>query len=275
MRWEGVRGLSGAVAAFLLLRVAAQSVEIESADRTLLVVVSVAVFMFLQLAIVRAASALRVRRSTMAWLIPTSAAAVVGLVFLGAVRMPHILTVAVWALRDLGLICFAVSLGYTISPMIREPGILLPVAVFSAIVDFWSVNFGPLAVLLESKQEVVEAAAVQIPAVGVAAPISMIGVGDYVFLTLFFAVLHRFGMNVSGTFRLGFVLLTITMLLVLFVPGMEAVPALVPIAAAVVAANGRYLRLKRNELVYVVAVGTVLVAVLALSVLLTNRGRTG
>lgn len=271
MRLQSARGLIAVVAVYMLFRVAAQTVAVPWVSPVVLVLGSVALFMFLQLAIVRYAAGLDVSTRITGWLIPASVVLVVGLMFLGATKLPQFLLLVVWALRDLALILFAVSFGYTISGIIREPNILLPVAIFAAIVDSWSVNFGPLAILLASRPEVVEAAAVQVPAVGFDAPVSMIGVGDFVFLALFFAVMYRFRMNVAGAFWLGFALLTVTMFLVIFVPWLSAVPALVPIAIAVVGANTGHLKLRRSEVLSVAIVGVLLVAVLTLSVILTLR----
>ncbi len=273
MRLESARGVIAVVAAYVILRVAAQTVAIRTAHPALLILLSVAVFMLLQLAIIRGASGLQIRPRVTGWLIPVFAAAVVGFMVLGAVRMPLILAVLVASMRDIALMFFAVSLGYTLSVIVREPNILLPVAIFAAIVDFWSVNFGPLAILLARKPEVVAAAAVQVPAMGQPMPVSMIGVGDFVFLALFFGVMYRFRMNVAGAFWLGYVLLTVTMFLVIRVEALGAVPALVPIAIAVIGANTKHIKLKGGEILSTIIVGVVLVAFLILSVVLMSRGK--
>jgi hypothetical protein len=258
---------------YLLFRVAAQTITIRSVHPAILILVSVALFMLLQLAIIRAASGLQLAPKVTGWLIPVFAAAVVGFMVLGTVKMPHVMAVLVASMRDTALIFFAVSLGYTLSVIVREPSLLLPVAVFAAIVDFWSVNYGPLAILLATRPQVVEAAAVQVPVLGRAMPVSRIGVGDFVFLALFFGVMYRFRMNVIGAFWLGFVLLTATMIMVIRVPAFGAVPALVPIAIAVIAANTKHLKLKREEVCSTLIVGIVLVAFLILSVVLMNKGK--
>ncbi len=272
MRLNSARGVIMAAVVYLLFRIGAQVVPVRIARQELLILLSVALFMLLQLAIIRGASGLRVSPKVTGWLIPAFALVVVGLSLVsGAVKMPLLPSVAVSALRDLGLMFFAVSLGYTVSVIVREPNVLLPVAIFAAIVDFWSVNFGPLAILLATRPEVVEAAAVQVPAVGHAVPVSMIGVGDFVFLALFFAVMYRYGMNIVGAFWLGYALLTATMIAVIRVPWLNAVPALVPIAIAVVGANTRHFKLKRGEILSIILVGVILLAFLILSVVMLLR----
>lgn len=273
MRLESARGVIATVALYLLFRVGAQTIAIRSVHPALLILLSVALFMLLQLAIIRAASGLQIAPKVTGWLIPVFAVAVVALMVLGAAKMPLVVAVLVASMRDIALIFFAVSLGYTLSVIVREPNILLPVAIFAAIVDFWSVNFGPLAILLATRPQVVEAAAVQVPALGQAMPVSMIGVGDFVFLALFFGVMYRFRMNVIGAFWMGYALLTVTMFLVIAAPGFGAVPALVPIAIAVIGANAKHFKLKRGEVLSMLLVGIILLAFLILSVVLMSRGK--
>lgn len=274
MRLNSARYVLTAAALYVLLRTGAQTVSIRGGPPVLLVLVSIALSMLLQLAIIRGATGLPVRPGVAGWLILAFAMVVAGLtVLLGTVKMPVVTAVAVWALRDLALILFAVSLGSALSVVVREPNILLPVAIVAAVVDFWSVNYGPLGMLLATKPEVVEAAAVQVPVVGHVMPIGMIGVGDFVFLALYFAVMSRYRMNVAGAFWWGFVLLTATMFAVIRVEWLSAVPALVPIAVAVIVSNTKHFKLKRDEVVSTVVVGVILIGFLILSILLAHPGR--
>ena len=65
-------------------------------------------------------------------------------------------------------------------------------------------------------------------------------------MAFFFAVVLRLNLNVRGTFWWMYGLLTATMLLVLSLVGFS-VAALIPMGLAVLIANGRYFRLKREE----------------------------
>ena len=157
---------------------------------------------------------------------------------------------------------FAGLLGYTISFIVREKNILLPAAIFAALVDYWNVSWGPLSHILVDKPSVVAAAAVSMPAVSAGMPGMIIGMGDFVFLSLFFGVLYRFRMNVKGTFWLGYGLLTASMLAVMYFG--SAFPALIPMSLAVVAANAKLFKLKREEQLAMVYVGALLLAALIL-----------
>ena len=269
VRLHGARSVLIAAALYLLMRLCAQIAPIRGEPGASVILLSVALFMLIQMAIVRAASGLPFRQRALWTLAVVFALLVVGLsLLLAGVKMPAVPWVLVSALRDLALILFAVSLGSAVSVVIREVNVLLPVAIFAAVVDFWSVNYGPLGTLLATKPRVVVAAAVQVPVVGRAMPISMIGVGDFVFLALYFAVMHRFRMNTAGAFWCGFFLLTATMFAVIRVEWLNTVPALVPIGVALIAANVKHFRLKREEVVSTLIVGLGLLVLMALWVVL-------
>jgi hypothetical protein len=163
--------------------------------------------------------------------------------------------------RDLSIIVLAGSVGYGISFIIREPGILLPVGLCAAIVDFWGVNWGPVNHVLTKAPKVVNAVSVAVPTPVPGLPSTTIGPGDFVFLALFFGVLYKFRMNVKGTFWLGYALLVLSMFAVLIF-GLP-IPALVPMGIAVILANIKKFKLSREEML-----STAIVAVF-LSVLLT------
>ena len=91
----------------------------------------------------------------------------------------------------------------------------------------------------------------------------MIGMGDFIFLALFFSVLFRLGMNVKGSFWLGYVLLTASMYVVVVFGG--ALPALLPMGIAVIGANRRHFHLKRDEQLAMIYVGAILLAFLVVS----------
>ncbi|MHB0912371.1 MAG: hypothetical protein ACYC2Y_02855 [Armatimonadota bacterium] len=215
--------------------------------------------MLLQLAVVASISGLGMRLRGALLLLAAS-----GLVF-GAAFAVRGGWVA--GLRDLSLLSGAASLGYIISFLIREPNILAPVAICAALVDWWNVSLGPLGRLVATRPEVVEKVAVQMPAAGV--PL-MMGMGDVIFLAIFFSVLFRFRMNVKGAFWLGFVLLVLSMFAVM-IPSVGALPALVPIGIAVLATNAKYFKLNREEQLATLYVGLLLLALLAASYLV-HRG---
>lgn len=225
-------------------------------------IASVAILMLVQLAFAVSIVSLRMKvaRSALAALV--SAALFVGIILLmkGELRAPMAAVIALAGIQQLLLMAFAAFLGCTISFVVREPNILLPAMIFAALVDYWNVAVGPLVTIVEKKPAIVEAASVHMPSLVDGVPAMMMGLGDFVFLALFFGVLFRFSMNVTGAFWAGYGFLTVSMLAVMKLGG--ALPALVPMALAIAGTNARHFKLRREELLATVYVGVLLAAVL-------------
>ena len=159
--------------------------------------------------------------------------------------------------------------GILLSRIVREANVLLPVALVAMPIDYLGamtpIGFTQNAVA--HNPGLVRALSVPVPAVGGGAhhhgalhPIGFIGPGDALFMAFFFAVALRLNLNVRGTFWWMYGLLTATMLLVLFTE--VNVAALVPMGLAVLIANGRAFKLKREEVFATVyATGLILVLV--------------
>ena len=144
-------------------------------------------------------------------------------------------------------------LGILLSRIIREPNVLLPVALIAMPIDYLGAmtSIGFTNQIVHQHPSVVPAISIPVPAVGAAHhgglhPIGFIGPGDALFMAFFFAVVLRLNMNVRGTFWWMYGLLTLTMLIVLSPFGFN-IAALVPMGLAVLIANFRYFKLKREE----------------------------
>ncbi len=144
--------------------------------------------------------------------------------------------------------------GILLSRIVREANVLLPVALVAMPIDYIGamtpIGFTQNAVA--NNPGLVQALSVPVPGVGGGAahhgalhPIAFIGPGDALFMAFFFAVVLRLSLNRRGTFRWMYGLLTATMLLVLFT-GVN-IAALIPMGLAVLIANGRFFKLKREE----------------------------
>lgn len=234
-----------------------------------LAIISIACVLLAQLGFIVSIAGLRMRPGKAASVALPSAIVVALVIFLQVkfkLHGPSLLGLSV--LRDLSMTALAASLGCMVSRIIREPNILLPVAVCAGIVDLWNVLVGPLGHLIEKHPEIVQKASVHIPTATLAGiPSVSMGMGDIVFLALFFGVLYRFSMNVRGTFWLGYALL-----MAAFVMSFKwSIPALVPIGAAVIIANVRHFKLKREELVATLIVAALLLGLLIVSACLMLR----
>ncbi len=261
------------IAVFLIVRTLlaiAKPGHLNNAQATWLTFGIVLVMMLLQLGLVQSVVRIGLRPKQSALWALLCAVAFVGMFFLLAYAMRavkgygHLEVVSLLiGIHQLSLMLLAVFLGITVSYIIREPNTLLPVAIVAAAVDFWNVYVGPLGHIVATKPGVVHAVTIQMPAPVPGMPIPMIGMGDFVFLAMYFSVVCRFGLNIRGTFWWGYVLLTLTMLAVLGPLG--GVPALVPMAFAVIIPNIRHIHLKRDELLATIGIGVVVLILLGAS----------
>lgn len=220
----------------------------------LLVAVPTAAFMAVQIGIIYFFAGFRFDWKQSLLLLIASLFAIKGLadlgVYHGSLKLPITLLV----------ILAASSLGYAVSLAIRDKNLLLPVVMFAACIDFWTVNFGPVHTMLNRAPDVAAAVSVPIPQAGnpslSLAP--MIGPGDFIFMALVFAVVHRFGMNAKRNYKFVLAMMTLGMLAVLFISLLPYLPALMVLAVAVIAGNWREFKLSREEKISTAIVGVLL-----------------
>ncbi|MHB9037104.1 MAG: hypothetical protein ACYC64_10570 [Armatimonadota bacterium] len=155
----------------------------------------------------------------------------------------------------------AISLGYLVSLRVKDKNLLLPVVMFAAYIDFWTVTRGPVSHVIQNAPEIVQAVSTPIPHAGAGAfmPATMIGPGDFIFMGLVFAVVHRFGMRPARNYWIVFAAMSLGMLAVAF-GLLSALPALTVLAIAVVTANWREFKLSREEKISTAVVGVLLLA---------------
>ena len=158
-------------------------------------------------------------------------------------------------LRGLTITLSCAFFGILLSRIIREPNVLLPVALIAMPIDYLGAmtSIGFTQNVVTQNPRLVKALSVPVPAVGSSPQhhgalhaVGFIGPGDALFMAFFFAVVLRLSMNVRGTFWWMYGLLTLTMLIVLSPLGFN-IAALVPMGLAVLLANFRYFNLKREE----------------------------
>ena len=224
-------------------------------------ILSTAVFMLLQLWLTQAIVNLRPRPLACVLLTMLFAALFLASLFLiyphrswsAAVNVP--LFILTPLLRGLSITLSCAFFGILLSRIIREPNVLLPVALVAMPIDYLGAmtSIGFTQNVVTQNPHLVQALSVPVPAVGGSTQhhgalhaIGFIGPGDALFMAFFFAVVLRLNMNVRGTFWWMYGLLTVTMFIVL--SGLSFnIAALVPMGFAVLIANFRYFKLKREE----------------------------
>ncbi len=214
---------------------------------------STAAFMLLQLWLAWAIAAARPRPLVSGVLAVLCAATWIFLLLMPASRVPHPPFFIPFG-QSLAVAFGCTFLGILLSPIIREPNVLLPVALVAMPVDYLGAMtaIGFTQNIVAKHPEVVRHVSVVVPGVGSAShhnglhPLGFIGPGDILFVAFFFAVILRLDLNLRGTFWWTCGLLTATMLFVLSPWGFN-IAALVPMGLAVLIANFRYFKLKREE----------------------------
>lgn len=236
-----------------------------------LLVAPTSVFMLLQLWVAQSVVALQWRLA-LAWL--GAAASVVlwfaVLVFVHPVRgmsANEFQDILLFKSTGLGLfLTLALAfLGILLSRIVREPNVLLPVALIAMPIDYVGAmtSVGFTHAVEQHAPTVVSNVSVPVPTIGGmhsalgVHPLAFIGPGDGLFIAFFFAAVQTMGLNRRGTFWWMYALLTIAMLIVL-IWGFP-IAALVPMGLAVIIANVRFFHFKRSE---VFAMGYAIVFVL-------------
>lgn len=154
--------------------------------------------------------------------------------------------------ENLFLMVTAILLGYSFSFMIKEAELLLPVTLVAGMVDYWGVYYGTTHQVLKKAPHIVSKLSSQMPSLGGVGPVLTIGFGDFFFLTLFLSCLHRFNLNIAQTFNAFLLWLALSLFLVLFLD--IPVPALVPMAIAMLTVNPELRRLTPQEKIATVVV---------------------
>lgn len=174
-----------------------------------------------------------------------------------------------------GILLIACSIGYLVSLRIRDKNLLLPVVMFAACIDFWTVTVGPVNTMMKKMPEIVSAVSTPIPQAGTGAfiPAVMMGIGDPLLIAVVFAAIHRLGMNGRRNYWFVCAIMTAAMLSVRL-DWLPYLPALTALAVAVVAANWREFKLSREEKVSTAIVAAVLLASIPLVWSLTAPKRS-
>lgn len=212
--------------------------------------VSLVPLTLLQLLMVRYLSAWRGPLPARLGLMVGSAAVWGALLMLGgAVKGPPgmFLDLVLGPWSNLSLIAAMVLLGTFISLAIKDAPLMLPVLLVGGLVDYWGVYFGTTHHFVKNAPEIVERVSAKVPTVsfGGVPIVTTIGPGDFLFLGIFFASMARFRFDIPRTFWAFFALLLVSLMIVSWLP--IPIPALVPMAIAMIGVNWRKLRLSRAE----------------------------
>jgi hypothetical protein len=185
-----------------------------------------------------------------------------------------------WVLGNACIILAAAFLGRLVSRLIREPNMLPVVAVIAAGIDIWGVYWGPVGHMASTRQgqAIAQSFSAAVPAAQAVAAaglpaLSAIGIGDFAFLAMFFAVLKRLRLNQRGSLWVVFGILLIAPVFFLLgkvVHIAGSLPGLPFIALGIIIANRKYVKLSRREM-RDAAIGIGLTAAVITGVMLLRR----
>jgi len=173
-----------------------------------------------------------------------------------------------------------VCAGNLLSRIIRDRNILVPVCVVAMIADFYTVFAGPTGKALEQTPKLVQALSVAIPQVGSAtgpagarglAHAATMGLGDIIFIAMFFSAAARFGFRLRRAY-LGILIPTLVAIVaVLTVWWLPALPLLPFIAGGFLVASAREFHFSAEEKRNLKWVGLILLVATAILVLFWLR----
>jgi len=166
-------------------------------------------------------------------------------------------------LQPVASLCFVLAcvfLGRLLSRILRDPNILLPVAVVAILADLFTVTVGPTGKALEVAPELVEKFSVGLPQAGSAAGpegaagltmLATMGVGDFVFLALFLTAAARFSFSLPRGAKLIIALVCAALVIYFALPfvglALPGIPLLPFIAGGFLIAYWGHFRLTPTE----------------------------
>lgn len=179
------------------------------------------------------------------------------------------------------LIWTAACIGGWLARLVREPKLLLPIALVLALVDIYTVFGGGIvqqAVQSKPGHQIVQKQAMSslsmhLPTVkprGGASPIQLdVGFADYLFIAFFFACFMRLGVPSRAIFLALAATLTIYMMIVFFFD--IDLPALVPISIVVIIGNMKLFKYERSELFALLYAGLAILLLTAMLIIVAHR----
>jgi hypothetical protein len=177
-------------------------------------------------------------------------------------------------LGSMTVILVAGFFGRLVGRLIKEANLLLVVTVVAAGIDLWGVYWGPVGNLTKTAggQELAKQLSATIPGAAAAAKhavpvvLSAIGMGDFLFVTMFFSILRRLRMNQAATFWATFAIMLVAPLFFFLgkrLPIATNLPGLPFIGLGTILANWKHFKFSREEKRALLAAALIIAAVIA------------
>lgn len=191
-------------------------------------------------------------------------------------------------IKSIGLICWCLGLGALLATLLKEKNLVVPVAIFLALLDMCLVltPIGLTHQIMAQLPKVTQSALYDIPKPRTAPPkkgeesaplqtLAEVGPADFIFLSMFFVALYRFKLRTRQTLFWILPVLACYLLVVMVFGRLSigpvslgALPALLPIGATVLLVNWKEFDLDKEE-----KLSTALIAIVMLGVLCYGMSR--
>lgn len=188
--------------------------------------------------------------------------------FLSKAMGDGLLASIIYAISQTGFFVWCIGLGALLATLLKDKNLLLPVSIFLAGFDIFSVltPVGPTQQLMKNAPNLLPAVAMNIPKV-VSAPkvgpvgaFAYIGPADFLFMGMFFIALFRFQMRTKETMKWLIPAILVYLMLALF---FGAIPLLVPIGITVLVVNWSEFKLNRDEKLSTAVLGLLVIGLIA------------
>lgn len=162
------------------------------------------------------------------------------------------LAAIVGAISQTGFFLWCIGLGALLAVKLKDKNLLLPVSVFLAGFDIFTIltPLGPTQAIMKKMPDVLPAVGLNIPkpqatpTMGPVAPLAFVGPADFLFMGMFFVAIFRFGLRSKETVKWLIPAILVYLLLSLF---LGAIPLLVPIGLTVLIVNWKEFQLNQEE----------------------------
>jgi hypothetical protein len=172
------------------------------------------------------------------------------------------------AISQTGFFLWCIGLGALLAVKLKDRNLLLPVSVFLAGFDIFTIltPIGPTQAIMKKAPEILPAVGLNIPrpqatpTMGPVAPLAFVGPADFLFMGMFFVAIYRFEMRPRETVKWLIPAILVYLLLSMW---LGAIPLLVPIGLTVLIVNWREFRLNKEEKISTGVLAAIMVGLIA------------
>ena len=162
-------------------------------------------------------------------------------------------------ISDLSIIIGSIFIGKLITDFVSQVSWIIPITIVLIITDFWSVYYGLSAKLIHN-EEIMKRFVTYYPTLGEKAPLPLLGMSDFIFLTLFLALSYKFKFGIKK--NIIFMLLVLILVFVLVFYTQSPTPVLPYLGITFVLINIKDIEIKKKEIFTTFVFVLIIIAIL-------------